>query len=455
MSNPDNILAMPTVSQLDQMLSNLEQGTTAQVAVVVLGSIGDIPIEEFADSLFNFWGIGQAQNSNGLLVLFAEQQRQVRFETGEGLEAILPDAICNSIQRNFMVPYFREGNYDSGFVSAIREVANIVNDPKYAEEVRATVLGNSSSEDSSTSSNNGDSDYSGFAFFVAGAWLLITLIVFLVKLFKKSFKKPETPKVHIGAFRWLMIYMLLPAGVIFLLGYTNYFLVFFGGIYAYLSLLGLDRKQRADAVAVQLKKQGNFDALYKLHDRETSFFGDMSLVFPLPNLFFRNDYRKQLKAVRELPRDCKNCSKPLRKLDDKAEDKFLQAGQIKEEEIGSVDYDVWHCESCGEIEQFIFANKATAYTVCATCKNTTERSTGSRTIKRATEYSEGLSEVSYLCVFCNKKRKQQVTLPRITPPPPPSSSSSSSRSSFSSGSSSSGGSWGGGRSSGGGSTSSW
>jgi len=455
-SNPDTILASSTVSQLDQMLSGLEQNATAQVAVVVLGSIGETPIEEFADSLFNYWGIGQEQNSNGLLLLFAEKQRQVRFETGEGLEAVLPDAVCFRIQQNFMVPYFRQGNYDSGFVSAISEVAKIVSDPKYAEEVRATVLGRSDSEASSDTNDSADSDYSGFAFFIGGAWLLITLIVFIVKLSSKSFKKPDTAKIHIGAFRWLVIYMLLPVGVIYLLGYTDYFLVFFGGIYAYVSLLGVDRKQRAEAVALQLKQQGNFDGLYKLHEKETSFFGDMAIVFPLPNLFFRNAERKQLKAVRELPRNCKNCGKPLRKLDDKAEDKFLREGQIKEEEVGSVDYDVWHCEGCGEIEQFIFENKATAYTACPSCSNKTERSTGSRTLKRATEYSEGLSEVSYLCVYCNKKRKQQVTLPRITPPPPPSSSSSSSRSSYSSGSSSSsGGSWGGGRSSGGGSTSSW
>jgi uncharacterized protein len=75
-SNPDNLISQSTVSQIDQYLTSLEQQTTAQVAVVLLHSIGENVVDDFAQSLFVKWGIGRATKDNGLLVLFVEIRRQ-------------------------------------------------------------------------------------------------------------------------------------------------------------------------------------------------------------------------------------------------------------------------------------------------------------------------------------------------------------------------------------------
>jgi uncharacterized protein len=81
-SNPDRILDEATVHHLDTVLTSLEKKTTAQVAVVVVESIGDADIFEFAQKLFTAWVIGSKGNDNGLLVLFVNDQRTVRFHTG-------------------------------------------------------------------------------------------------------------------------------------------------------------------------------------------------------------------------------------------------------------------------------------------------------------------------------------------------------------------------------------
>src|SRR6478736_1127721 len=81
-SNPDNILDNTTVAQIDTLLTSLETKTTVQVAVVVVQSIGDADIFEFAQSLFTTWGIGKKDKDNGLLLLLVVDQRTVRFHTG-------------------------------------------------------------------------------------------------------------------------------------------------------------------------------------------------------------------------------------------------------------------------------------------------------------------------------------------------------------------------------------
>src|SRR5262245_53409692 len=84
-TDPDGVLQPAAVSAIDGQLLELEAKTTAQVAVVVLNSIGTDDIFDFAQRLFTLWGIGQSSNDNGLLVLMVMDQRTVRFHTGQGL----------------------------------------------------------------------------------------------------------------------------------------------------------------------------------------------------------------------------------------------------------------------------------------------------------------------------------------------------------------------------------
>ena len=101
-SNPDNILSLETVNQLNGQLSELKRTNSSEISIVVLNSIGDNDIKSFATELLNYWGIGTKSNDNGLLLLFVLDQRKVTFEVGYGLEGVLPDAICKRIQTKDM-----------------------------------------------------------------------------------------------------------------------------------------------------------------------------------------------------------------------------------------------------------------------------------------------------------------------------------------------------------------
>lgn len=138
-SNPGNILSIEATNQIDQMLADLEKKTSIQVAVVVLPSIGSQDPFDFAQRLFSAWGVGKAKTDNGLVILFVEDQRSIRFQTGYGLEGDLPDAICKRIQTRKMIPFFKRGDWDNGMISGVQSVCarldgTMTNEEKESED---------------------------------------------------------------------------------------------------------------------------------------------------------------------------------------------------------------------------------------------------------------------------------------------------------------------------------
>ncbi len=124
-SNPDNILLDKEVAYLDSIIQEVQDSSKAQIAIVMLQSIGDEVPKTFATELFNLWGVGNAETDNGLLILFVMDQRRIEFETGYGTEQILSDAKSYEIQQEFMVPRFKEGNYGKGIVEGTEEIVRI------------------------------------------------------------------------------------------------------------------------------------------------------------------------------------------------------------------------------------------------------------------------------------------------------------------------------------------
>ena len=138
-SNPDGILSPETVNRLDQMLLNMQETNSSEVAVVVLQSIGNTDTALFATELFTRWGIGK-QNDNGLLVLLVLDQQRIIFRTGYGLEGLLPDAICKRIQLQYVLPRFKEGNYDQGMLDGMTAITRILTTSEAIEEITAPTV---------------------------------------------------------------------------------------------------------------------------------------------------------------------------------------------------------------------------------------------------------------------------------------------------------------------------
>jgi len=134
-SDPNDYISSYDEQKLNSIIWNVEQKSTAQIAVVVLPSIGNEVPKSFAVQLFKEWGIGQADTDNGLLILTIMDQRRTEFETGYGLEPILTDVVCYRIGMNEIVPNFKQGNYGKGLIEAVKKVQLFLNDPNAIEEI--------------------------------------------------------------------------------------------------------------------------------------------------------------------------------------------------------------------------------------------------------------------------------------------------------------------------------
>jgi uncharacterized protein len=121
-----NVIDAGTENELDRRLDELEQKTSHEVAVVTVPSLDGAPVEDYAVRLFKEWGIGQARQDNGVLVLVAPNEREMRIEVGYGLEGILPDGLAGEIVRDNFIPRFRDNDYNGGIRDGVLRVADIV-----------------------------------------------------------------------------------------------------------------------------------------------------------------------------------------------------------------------------------------------------------------------------------------------------------------------------------------
>jgi len=112
--------------KINAIISELEQKTGSEIAVVTIESIVPYDEKEYARLLFDNWKIGKKGKDNGVLILLAVKERRWRIETGYGLEGILPDGLCGEIGRNYMVPYFKNGQYDYGLYQGVLGVVSVI-----------------------------------------------------------------------------------------------------------------------------------------------------------------------------------------------------------------------------------------------------------------------------------------------------------------------------------------
>lgn len=121
-----NILDLQTESELNSLIAQVEQKTSAEIAVVTIPSLEGMTVEEYAVKLFKQWGIGKKEKNNGVLVLVVPNERKMRIEVGYGLEPILPDGLCGEIIREQFVPAFKERDFSKGIVAGVNRIAQII-----------------------------------------------------------------------------------------------------------------------------------------------------------------------------------------------------------------------------------------------------------------------------------------------------------------------------------------
>lgn len=114
-----NILSPGFEQGLTARLAQLEEETLVQLVVATTPDLGGGAIADYSLDLSNTWGLGDAERNDGLLLLVAPNERQVRIEVGFGLEASVRDEEAAIIIRNDILPHFRKGDFERGISSGV------------------------------------------------------------------------------------------------------------------------------------------------------------------------------------------------------------------------------------------------------------------------------------------------------------------------------------------------
>src|SRR3989339_2239800 len=117
---------------LEQTLEQNKTETGNEIVVVTVANLGGDTVENFAEKLFQEWGIGEEGKDNGALLLVALEDRAMRIEVGYGLEGALTDSIAGKIIRNDITPQFRDGNYYEGIRLAVDQMIAVTKGEGYA-----------------------------------------------------------------------------------------------------------------------------------------------------------------------------------------------------------------------------------------------------------------------------------------------------------------------------------
>ncbi len=120
------LLSAGTEQELEALLASHEDSTSNQLVILTITSLEGDAIEEYSIRVVDTWKLGQKGKDNGVLLLVAKDDRQVRIEVGRGLEGELTDALCAQIIRREIVPNFKGGDYDRGVRAGVDAILGAI-----------------------------------------------------------------------------------------------------------------------------------------------------------------------------------------------------------------------------------------------------------------------------------------------------------------------------------------
>ncbi len=113
-------------SKLEEKLIKYSDSTSTQIVVITEETINGEDIGILAPKWAQQWGIGQAKQDNGILILVAKQERKIWIAPGYGVEDKLTAGITGELTRNIIIPEFKAGSYYNGLDKGADEIIKVL-----------------------------------------------------------------------------------------------------------------------------------------------------------------------------------------------------------------------------------------------------------------------------------------------------------------------------------------
>jgi uncharacterized protein len=111
--------------KITSLAEELDQKADAQLAVVTIHALEGDSAADFANRLFEKWGVGPKGKDRGVMVLLAIDDHKYWTEVGYGLEPILPDGKVGGFGRQ-MLPLLRQNQYGAALLQMSWQIASTI-----------------------------------------------------------------------------------------------------------------------------------------------------------------------------------------------------------------------------------------------------------------------------------------------------------------------------------------
>lgn len=108
------VLDSGTIDHILEKNQYLTAQTGGAIVVVTVDFLGGRDIADYANDLFNEWGIGDASENNGLLLLLAIGEENYYTVPGSGIVSTLSASKIDQLQWDYLEADFDRENYDAG-----------------------------------------------------------------------------------------------------------------------------------------------------------------------------------------------------------------------------------------------------------------------------------------------------------------------------------------------------
>ena len=180
-----NVLTEETEQYIIAENRKLCEATGAQIVIVTVDFLDGMEIEDYAYTIFNDWGIGDAAYNNGLLLLLAIGEENYYAMQGEGLEGILSSGTLGDMLYDYLEPDFAVGNYDAG-VRAVFDAFLTWYDDHAAYVGQNSQNGNENSSINNSTSKNDDG--------ISLAVVIFVLIIIVILISMNNRRKDRKNK---------------------------------------------------------------------------------------------------------------------------------------------------------------------------------------------------------------------------------------------------------------------
>ena len=111
------------IAAIDAKLIALEAAKGSQVVVLMVSSARPEDIASYANRVGNEWKIGRKAVGDGLLLLIAKEDHDIRIEVTKTLEGAVPDLLAKRIIDQAITPRFKLGDYAGGIDAGVDQIS--------------------------------------------------------------------------------------------------------------------------------------------------------------------------------------------------------------------------------------------------------------------------------------------------------------------------------------------